>query len=48
MNNRYRPTLYLIDNSGRIRDRMIGEVRPGGGKAGKPEARIPILSSETV
>lgn len=48
MSNRYWPTFYVIDKSGRVRERVVGEVRPDGEKARKLEAQIQALLSETV
>lgn len=48
MGNRYWPTFYLIDKSGRVRQRIIGEVRPGDDRAGRIEAQIERLLAETV
>lgn len=48
MSNRYWPTFYLIDRSGRVRQRVIGEVLPNGEKARDIESRIRALLAETV
>lgn len=48
MGNRYWPTFYLIDKSGRVRQHIIGEVRPGDERAERIEAQIERLLAETV
>jgi peroxiredoxin len=48
MNNRYWPTFYLIDKSGQVRDRAIGETHSGDANATRIEARIEALLAETV
>lgn len=48
MGNRYWPTFYLIDKSGRVRQRIDGEVRPGDERADRIEAQIERLLAETV
>jgi len=48
MENRHWPTFYLVDKSGRVRERIIGEVRPGDTRAGSIEATIRRLLAETV
>lgn len=48
MNNRYWPTFYLIDKSGRVRDRAIGEMHSEDEEARRMEAHIETLLAETV
>jgi len=48
MNNRYWPTFYLIDKSGRVRQRVIGEVSPGDARAARIRDKIERLLSETL
>lgn len=47
MGNRYWPTFYLIDKSGRVRLRTVGEVLPEGRKAAELEDRIRLLLAES-
>ena len=47
MNNRYWPTFYLIDKRGFLRSIFIGETRSNSVRAGKIEAAIEKLLSET-
>lgn len=48
MGSRHWPTFYLIDKAGRVRQRVIGEVRPDSGKAAELESRIRALLAESV
>lgn len=48
MNNRYWPTFYLIDKSGQVRDRVIGEIHSEDERAAKFEDQIQSLLAETV
>jgi len=48
MGNRYWPTFYLVDKSGRVRQRIDGEVRPGDDRAAQIEAQIERLLAETI
>lgn len=48
MGNRYWPTFYLLDKSGRVRHRSIGEIRPADMNAKTLEAYIESLLAETV
>lgn len=48
MGSRHWPTFYLIDKSGRVRQRVIGEVLPDSDKAAELESRIRALLAESV
>lgn len=48
MDNRYWPTFYLLDKSGRVRHRSIGEIRPEDTNARTLESAIETLLAETV
>lgn len=46
LNNRYWPTVYLVDRCGRMRHAQIGEVHSGKQSGQRAEARLEALLRE--